>query len=219
MNTTKARTILNPVNLMALNTKPFERILLELKAMGRPRFHAMMSALASCLEDPEIFLEVGTYQGGSLIGTLMGNHARAWSVENFSEFFGNPEVDNTRKTLEKNLHTFGMFERVTIWEADFHAFFETVKIPPVGLYYYDADHGEQNTFDGLSYGLPHVIEGGFIVADDITWPSVSTGINRFLGEFPDQVKLVFCANPTIIPSINLDPDFWNGVVVIQKVAK
>jgi protein O-GlcNAc transferase len=219
MQTNKARAILNPSSLLALDTKPFERIQFALKSQGRPRFHAMMSALAGCLENDEIFLEVGTYQGGSMIGTLMGNHARGWSVEDFSEFAGNTDVDNTRKRLMGNLIMFGMEGRVTINQMRFETFFEEVKIPPVGLYYYDANHGESATLEGLRLGFPHVIPGGFLVVDDVAFPEVSTGVNRFIGKFPDELKIIYCANMTIVPSIDLDPDWWNGVMVMQKVSK
>jgi hypothetical protein len=219
MLTNKARKILNMRPLLDLDTHPFDQIPVVLKAMGRPRFHAMMNALAECLEGDEIYLECGTYQGGSMIGTLLGNHAHGWAVEDFSEFFGNPQVDNTRATLEKNLHTFGVFERVTIQEMPFEAFFRDIPIPPVGLYYYDACHGESATLDGLELGFPHIIPGGLIVADDIAFPEVSTGIHRFMGNHPDELKIIFAINPTVVPSIDLDPDWWNGTMVLQKIEK
>ena len=217
MDTHAARELLMLKSLMALDTKPFEDIPFRLRSSGRPRFHAMMNALARCMGPKEIFLEVGSYQGGSMIGTLLGNQARAFAVENFVECYGDPLVDNTRATLEKNLHAFGVFDRVTIWETDFHAFFSAVVIPPVGLYYYDAQHSEKDTYEGLTLGFPFVVPGGFIVLDDIGWNMVSRGISRFLGERYEDVKVVFATTASDSGDNSLDGDWWNGTMVIQKI--
>ena len=217
MDTHRARELLTLKSLLALDTTPYLTIPYKLRSSGRPRFHAMMNILAQCLAHNEIYLEVGTYQGGSMIGTLLHNQAQAFSVENFVECYGDPDVDNTRVTLEKNLHEFEVFDRVTLWETDFRAFFAGVVIPPVGLYYYDAQHAETDTFDGLMLGFPFVVPGGFIVLDDVNWNMVSRGINRFLGEHFGEVKIVFATTASDSGRNSLDADWWNGTMVIEKI--
>jgi predicted O-methyltransferase YrrM len=220
MDTAKARELLKTKNLTEMDITPFQQIPFKLKSQGRPRFHAMLNALARCMSPEEIYLEVGTYQGGSTIGALLDNQARSFAVEDFSEFYGDPVVDNTRVTLEKNLRSFGVFDRVTIWEGDFHKFFDERRatLPPVGLYYYDAQHAEKDTLEGLEYGFPHVVTGGFIVADDISWDMVSNALNRFIGLYSYEVKVVFAATPCDKPGY-LDDDWWNGCMVIQKISQ
>jgi len=217
MDTHAARELLTISSLMALDISPFAEIPYKLRSSGRPRFHAMMNALARCLGPEEIYLEVGTYQGGSVIGTLLGNQARAFAVEDFREFYGDPLVDNTRATLEKHLHEFGVFNRVTLHEADFHAFFAAVVIPPVGLYYYDAQHAEKDTYEGLTLGFPFVVPGGFIVLDDNGWNMVSRGVSRFLGEHYQDVKIIFATTASDSGEKSLDGDWWNGTMVIEKI--
>ena len=217
MDTHKARELLTLKSLTALDTSPYEGIPFKLRSSGRPRFHAMMNTLARCMTLDEIYLEVGSYQGGSMIGTLLDNQAHAFAVEDFREFYGDPLVDNTRATLEKNLRAFGVFDRVTLWETDFHAFFAAVVIPPVGLYYYDAQHAEKDTYEGLTLGFPFVVPGGFIVLDDNGWNMVSRGISRFLGEHFEDVKIIFATTASDSGINSLDSDWWNGTMVIQKI--
>lgn len=217
MNTHSARELLTLKSLMALDIRPYQDIPFKLRSSGRARFHAMMNALARCMSPDERYLEVGTYQGGSLIGTLLGNQVQALSVEDFRECYGDPLVDNTRTTLEKNLRAFGVFDRVTLWETDFHAFFAAVVIPPVGLYYYDAQHAEIDTYEGLTLGLPFIVPGGFIVLDDVNWNMVARGINRFLGEHYQDVKTVFVTTASDSGRNSLDDDWWNGTMVIEKI--
>jgi hypothetical protein len=221
MDTHAARELLTIRKLLDLDITPFEEIPFRLRSSGRPRFHAMMNALALCMDSDEVYLEVGSYQGGSMIGTLLGNKARAFAVEDFREFYGDPDVDNTRATLERNLRAFGVFDRVALYEMDFHKFFELrqTDIPPVpvGLYYYDAQHAETDTYEGLMLGFPFVVPGGFIVLDDNGWNMVSRGINRFLGEHFNEVKIIFSTTASDSGTNSLDEDWWNGTMVIEKI--
>lgn len=221
MDTHKARELLTIKSLMALDTSPYKDIPYKLRSSGRPRFHAMMNALACCMTPDEIYLEVGTYQGGSMIGTLLGNKVRGFAVEDFREFYGDPLIDNTRATLEKNLMDFDVFDRVNLYEMDFHKFFalRANDIPqvPVGLYYYDAQHAETDTYEGLTLGFPFVVPGGFIVLDDNGWNMVSRGISRFLGEHYEDVKIVFSTTASDSGRNSLDDDWWNGTMVIEKI--
>ena len=221
MNTHAARELLTLKSLMALDTTPYHDIPFKLRSSGRPRFHAMMNALAHCMSPDELYLEVGTYQGGSMIGTLLGNQARAFAVEDFREFYGDPAIDNTRATLEKNLHAFGVFDRVTLYEMDFHEFFELRALDilsmKVGLYYYDAQHAETDTYEGLMAGFPFVVPGGFIVLDDINWNMVARGINLFLAVNFQEVKTIFATTASDSGKNSLDADWWNGTMVIEKI--
>jgi predicted O-methyltransferase YrrM len=218
MKSEEARELLKVSSLMALDITPFMPIQTRLRSQGQPRFRAMMNALVRCMEGDEVYLEIGSYQGGSMIGALLNNDKRAYAVEDFREFYGDPIVDNTRATLENNLRAFGVFERVTLYETDFHAFFDCVTIPPVGLYYYDAQHATKDTLEGFELGFPHVVKGGFIIADDIAWDMVSLALNQFIGAHPAELKIVFAATPNGKEGW-LDDDWWNGVIVFQKLGE
>jgi predicted O-methyltransferase YrrM len=79
MDTAKARELLKTKNLTEMDITPFQQIPFKLKSQGRPRFHAMLNALARCMSPEEIYLEVGTYQGGSTIGTTRRAHS-PWKI-------------------------------------------------------------------------------------------------------------------------------------------
>ncbi|MRR52169.1 MAG: class I SAM-dependent methyltransferase, partial [Rhodocyclaceae bacterium] len=89
----------------------------------------------SFLDADECYLEVGTYQGKSLISAVKGNPRRqVYAVDNFTEF----TASNTEQLLRANLARHGLADRVTFHNADFRAVVnrDVVK-QPVGLFFYD----------------------------------------------------------------------------------
>lgn len=208
MNISRARALLIPDALQALDCTPFIPIIEKIQTMARPHFLATMNALSQCLEDDEIYLEVGTFRGGSLVGVLLNNSVKAVAIDNFSQF----PVDYAQ--LELGLMLFGVNERVEFSEMDFHEYFKRGDIPKIGLYYYDGAHDEQSTLDGLELVFPYIVQNGIIVLDDTLDLTVCMGINRFLGLHPAEVKILFAVSP----AEEYHPSWWQGTIFLQKLS-
>ena len=212
MNIEKARDLLIPERIQSLDCLPYQLVVDGLHVMARPRFMAVMNQLACCMNGDEVYMEVGCYQGGSLIGTLLDNNVKAVAVESFIWW---PEK-NTPAILEENLTKFGVRDRVTVHAMDYHEYFKKSGQPKIGLYYYDGDHVEEATLAGLEAAWPFISpDNGMIVLDDTFYQCVNWGINRFIGNHAHEVQIV-CA---VSPYHDYHPDWWNGTVFLQKVAK
>jgi predicted O-methyltransferase YrrM len=211
MDISRARDLLLPASLQALDVEKYQPIRDAIMTMAQLRFLATMNQLAQCLGENEVYMEVGTFQGGSLVGSLLGNSARAVAVDNFAQFTDT----NTQERLMHGLELFGVKDRVEFYNQDFHEFFADPMVNgyAVGLYYYDGAHDVQNTLNGLELGFPHVVKDGIIVLDDTLYPEVCIGLNQFLGNHPDEVKIL-CS---ISPNESWHPDWWNGTIMLQKL--
>jgi predicted O-methyltransferase YrrM len=210
MNYKIARELLLPDRLVKLQNTFVEEIPKKVHTMARPKFLAVMNELALCLDRDEKYLEVGTYQGGSLIGTLLGNNAHAIAVENFSEFSGT----NSSETLRKNLTDFKVIKRVEIFEMDFRTYFKEYKVPSIGLYYYDGAHNTVSTYEGLELAFQYIVKNGIIILDDTIYKPVCIGVNQFIGKHFDELKII----SAISPLAEFHPDWWQGTLFIQKLS-
>ena len=206
-----ARHVLTPEVVSHLDTEPFEVICEKLHTMARPRFLAMMNELGKCLPPDEFYLEVGTYQGTSLIGTLLGNKAKAIANDDFSQF---PET-NSLSLFMQNITDFGVADRVDVRTMHCDRMFEMLKSQNIGLYYFDGSHGEESTLNGLEKAYPFIVENGLIVLDDTFYDCVGWGINSFIAKYPRTIRIVFAVSPYH----DFHPTWWNGTIVLQKFSR
>lgn len=214
MNTSQALHALLPENVACLDTARFAPLFDgSIHTMAKPKFLAVLNRLVGLMSTNEVYLEVGTYQGGSLCGAMLGNERRAIGVDDFSGF---PATSN-ETMLTQNLKRFNLSEKVAFYNMGYKNFFnglvgENIR---VGLYYYDGAHDDVSTEDGLERGFPFVNVGGFLVLDDTSYAQVQEGLNRFLGKHPRGVRVAFCAQPDNLPG-KFDDTWWNGTVILEK---
>jgi predicted O-methyltransferase YrrM len=212
MNINKARNILIPSQLEKMDLFPFVSLKNNVPTMSTPLFLATMNKLASCLENNEIYMEIGSYRGGSLIGALLNNNTHAICIENFSQFVDRG-FSNNLDTLSNNLMRFGVANRIRLHVMDFHDYFKITDEPEIGLYYYDGEHNMQNTIDALELALPYIVEHGIIVLDDTIVPEVTVAVNDFIGRHAEEIKIIF----SVSPSDFNHSEWWNGTLFLEKI--
>lgn len=207
MNFEKLRTLLEQV-LAGKHDDGYIDIIETIHCMSRPRVYAVLNALVSSMEPGEIYLEVGTYQGGSLISAVRGNEAQAIGVDSFSEFSATNSFEQTQANLEK----FKVAERVTLKNMGFKEFFAHVDPAfRAQVYYYDGAHDYETQLAGLEAAWPFLKSGSLIVVDDYSYPEVVKSINQFVANHIDQIKFQF----VMAALHDLDEIYWNGIVVMR----
>lgn len=186
----------------------FDDVLSSVHCMSRSRVYAVLNACVSAMDPGELYVEVGTYQGGSLISALRDNDARAIGVDSFGEF----TQTNSLEITAKNLQTFGVMDRVTLHNTGFQHYFANCPADlKIQVYYYDGAHDEETQLAGMEAGWPHLQKGSLILVDDYTYPEVGRAVNRFVANHINQVKFQF----VMLPNENTDATWWNGVVVLR----
>ncbi len=191
----------------------FTNVVEGIHCMSRPRVYAVLNAIVRSMDPDEIYLEVGTYQGGSLISALQNNAVRAIGVDSFAEF---QETNSFERTAE-NLRTFGVAERVELKNMGFQQFFGQVDPAfKAAVYYYDGAHDYQTQLAGMEAAWSYLKPGSLIIVDDYTYPEVSRAINQFVANHIDGVKFQFVMG---VPEnmTERDEHYWNGIVVLRVI--
>lgn len=166
---------------------------------------ALLNLAAAHLDPDEAYLEVGTWKGLSLIGAMLGNRqSRFYAMENYLEFGGDP------KELRANLARWVDDEQVTLLEGDC---FRLLRQPglirhPVGVYFYDADHGRLCQYLALALAEPLLADRALVVIDDASWPVVAEPTDRYVARHPGY-RLLWRLD---VPA-DEDPRWWNGLRV------
>lgn len=186
----------------------FSEIFKSLHCMSAPRVYAVINAIVSCMDAGEMYIEVGCYQGGSLIAALLDNQAQAIGVDNYSEF---QTTSSFQRTLN-NLNQFGVAPRVSLKNMSYKDFFADVLLDfQIAAYYYDGEHNYEGQLAGMEIAWSHLHSGSIVIVDDLFYPEVNRAVNQFIANHVSQVR-VLCA----IDSLNdCDSVWWNGVCVLR----
>jgi predicted O-methyltransferase YrrM len=124
----------------------------------------LMRLAFAALPPDEAFLEIGTYQGKSLISATHRQSPRpTFACDNFTEFTDR----NSRELLERNLERYGLRERIQFFDMDFRKLFASGGLDcPVGLYHYDGAHDEESQYDAIRLAEARLADRAVVIVDD-----------------------------------------------------
>lgn len=194
--------------LLGQRDNEFREIFEKIHCMSRPRVYAIINACVSAMEPGELYVEVGTYQGGSLCSALLGNESMAIGVDSFSEFKNTNNYEITRSNLD-----YFVGQRAELINSNFDRFFAAHPDLKIQVYYYDGAHDYETQLAGMEAGWNFLGSGSLILVDDYTYPEVNKAVNTFVANHMTQVKFKF----VYLPNRGPDDIWWNGVVVLQVV--
>ena len=169
-----------------------------------------------CLGREEAYLEVGTWQGRSLIAAMHGNAPRpTFGCDDFSESYMNRKLDLHARFL-RNIRRHGLERDVTFYKEPFQTIFTKEKLPiPIGLYFYDAAHDEQHQYLGIKLVEPFLNDEALVIVDDWRFAPDSqsyakAGTQRAVAESSHGWRLLH----ELPARRNCDRAmWWNGVAV------
>ncbi|MDX2242078.1 MAG: tetratricopeptide repeat protein [Leptolyngbyaceae cyanobacterium bins.302] len=193
-------------------SEKFQQARDRIQGMTTANVMQLLNWAVDCLEPDELYCEIGTYQGTTLIGALLDHPDRmAYAVDNFSEF----DPDGTCfAALMQNLNEFGMEEQVYFCNQDFQQFLLELKEintnDKIGVYFYDGAHDYRSTLLGLLLAKPFLSDRALILLDDANWGTVQQACWDFLAASPEaQVEL------ELLTPVARFPTFWNGIQILS----
>ena len=187
----------------------FQEILSQVRGMTSVNVLQLLNSAVACMEPGEVYCEIGSFQGATLIGALVGNTARSGlAVDNFSEF--DPHGHNLA-ALRHNLIQFGMAGQVQFFNHSFEEFFARLcgSQSQIGVFFYDGAHDYRSQLLALLLARPFLAHRSLIVVDDSNSASVRQATWDFLASHPKCRLLLDLPTPA-----NCHPTFWNGLRVL-----
>ena len=164
---------------------------------------ALIGLAARHLEAGECYVEAGTYRGRSLIAAALGGEAECVGIDNFSFDDSDPAA------LQANLDRFGVAGRARMLDGDAAAVLRAAELPPVGVFFYDADHSTEATLRAFEAVIPHLAGRALIAADNADWPKVRAAIDGFVADHAEAELALRIAGRD-----GGQPWWWDGVDLI-----
>ncbi len=216
MNLEKAQNLINTTNkLESLFNDPL------LSGFSGNKIIALLQNLSTCLNtENEIYLEVGVFQGLSLLSVSKVFTGQTYGIDNFSQF--DPEKNNYN-LINDYIKRLGL-NNVNIVNSDMEE--ALLRLPEyigdkrVGLFFIDGPHDYRSQLMSLLLAKPFLSKNAIIVIDDSNYRHVRQANADFLTLFP-SFKLAYQQYTHSHP-MNMSADekneaikgWWNGINVI-----
>jgi len=158
---------------------------------GSRKIQYLLRIAASCLEGNECYLEVGAFEGKSMISALAFNSdVRGFACDNFSE-------ENREEVLFKNLETHEVRERVKLLKGDFRQTLNEQEVDlPIGLFYYDGPHSVEGHQESLVLVEPLLAPRAMVVIEHWSVGRTQTGTYRALARVTRKWEII-----TVLPHL------------------
>ncbi|HEX5249259.1 MAG TPA: class I SAM-dependent methyltransferase [Gaiellales bacterium] len=164
---------------------------------------ALIGLAAGHLEAGEAYVEAGTYRGRSLIAAALAGEAECVGIDNFSFDDSDPAA------LQANLERFGVAGGTRILDGDAAVVLGASELPPVGVFFYDADHSTEATRAAFEAVIPHLAGHALIAADNADWPKVRAAIDAFVDAHAEAELALRIAGRA-----DGQPWWWDGMDII-----
>lgn len=206
--------ILPPLLEQLSRTQP-PKLVNDVEGMISGRVQTLLNRCVAALPAAESYLEIGCWQGASLISALLGNtKATALACDNFAQFTD----ANPRDKFKANTARYAArLPKFTFHEGDC---FELPKKPlfpkPVGIYFYDGDHSEENQMRAFTEFHTVLATNVVVIVDDWNWDYVRRG--TWKGIDIVRPKNVWFRDLPSKGNCDLD-GFWNGIGAFHLVLR
>ena len=182
----------------------FKELDLNVKGMGSPKVWGLINHLSG---RGDVYLEVGVYQGASLIAAAQGNDTRCIGIDNFKQF--NRDGDN-EKICRKNISPYKNIELIKGDGLKELRKLKTQKLK-VDTFFYDGTHEKDAMTDAFKIAVPMINEGGYIIIDDTNWKEIANWIADFCEKSVWEV--IFSRKAKFQGDAE---GWWNGVQVLKR---
>jgi protein O-GlcNAc transferase len=198
--------------------KPSDAITaLQVPGFSSPMIIQLLSYAVSCLGENEIYLEVGSYKGRTMIGAMVHNKSqKAVAVDNFSEFRDpSVTVETLTQQIKNRFADHKVDKQITFYNSDCQQFFKDHKdeyYHKVGVYFYDGNHDTDQGLAGLENALPLLADKAVIFIDDISGLGIWRSVVDFVTDHRDETAILFGIATPDFPIAQ--ETWWNGLLIL-----
>jgi predicted O-methyltransferase YrrM len=172
-----------------------------------PYIMSLLNIAVRHLEGDEIYLEVGTYRGRTLIGATIGTGKFGVGIDDFSEFCDDPDVREAE--IAQRIEDFKLSENVHFFRKRHD---QSHPYQKVGVYFYDGCHNTTPGFEAMEYMVPYLADQAVIVVDDFSGEGVWESVRLFTRKHKKQARVLLAMHTNDFPNPHIN--WWNGVMVL-----
>ncbi len=177
------------------------------------KMKALLNSLAAV---SSTYLEIGVLNGATFCSALKGNTLQAFAVDHWKDqtkAANGKDVVGSKQTFIQNVQKYKGQNTVVLFDCHFLQV-DKKQLPPIDLFFYDADHSEQANYAAIRYFAESLADKAIVIFDDANWDGVVAGARRGIADS----KLEILYDKIILNEQEDDTMWWNGfyIAVVKK---
>ena len=177
------------------------------------KMKALLNSLAAI---SGTYLEIGVLNGATFCSALKGNTLQAFAVDHWKDqtkAANGKDVVGSKQTFIQNVQKYKGQNTVVLFDCHFLQV-DKKQLPPIDLFFYDADHSEQANYSAIRYFAESLSDKAIIIFDDANWDGVVAGARRGIADS----KLEILYDKIILNEQEDENAWWNGfyIAVVNK---
>jgi hypothetical protein len=193
----------------------FADLLKRVNGMTTQNVLALLNLSVRYLENNEVYLEVGTYQGAMVCGAMLDSpnlplNPKGIAIDNFSEF----DRGDNQEAFLRNIKREGLEKNVYLINHNFRHYFNSNIFgypAKIGVYVYDGAHDYTSQYEGLVLAIPYLADNALIIVDDSNELECRLANEHFLENYPEFQKVLDFSTIG-----NGHHTWWNGIEVFTR---
>ena len=207
------------LNAVPYDLRPYATVLESVQGMTTPSTMHLLNLAVRHMAPDEVYLEVGTWRGATLIGALLDTGAVGYAVDNDTMNDHDGDNRSSQDAWSENVDKFDMIGKgfdatyidgsvPAIWNDRTVASY--ISTEGIGVYLFDGDKStEEAAYAGLEGVLPFLADQALIFVDDANEINIRFAVGRFERAYPHVLKILDIPTPG-----NCWPMFWNGIMAL-----
>lgn len=185
--------------------------------LSTPKLGKILNNACRYLEGEEIYCEIGTFTGYTLIAASMANsRCKFVGIDNF-RLLGENTTEEARKWARERLAiNMGHFKfgNHRVIDSDYKLVDLKEKI---GVFYIDGHHTREEAFKNFEWGHEKLSDNAMVFIDDISVNGVGDGVEDWVKAHPDEYREVFRCHSFYDDSDrdHYNSVFWNGLSIVS----
>jgi len=184
--------------------------LVDVRGLSSPRICHLLNQLVREMDAEECYLEIGTWQGLTLLSAALGNFGRTCIGCDKFRFWGRYTGLGlrARRELARNLRRYrGRTADIHFYHTTSQRLFAQARInSPVGVYFYDGDHGYRATRESIVAATPFLSERCILLVDDWNDPVIRQATCHAAREA--DLRVLWRRD---LPGDHSERGWWNGL--------
>jgi protein O-GlcNAc transferase len=196
----------------------FQEVATTIAEIPRSNVMQLLNFAVSCLAREEIYCEVGTGQGLTLIGALL-NHPdqAAYGVDDLSSEDPNGE---SLALLMENLEKFQLQDQVYFCDQNCEDFFfdlrEAGTNDRIGVFFYDGDHDYRSQLMSLLLAREFLADQALVIINHTNWATPKQAIADFLSLNSEAAVLLDLSTPNnSVRGTGFRNSFGRGLIILS----